>query len=995
MERRDIPLKQIEQLANKRFEKNGTGRGTGYKHFQRWLREMQFQVDANGNFLPPGHDWKAYQQSKGNMQSAAQTNQLSSGNWTELGPTNWTTSTGGNPGVGRVRCFAIHPLDTTVIYVATEGGVWKSTNSGASWNSLTDDNGDRMLVFSIAIAPSNKNILYAGLGGTGVIKSTDAGNTWTGTATGPASITKKVLIHPANADLVFASSGSGIYRSADGGDSWTQVHDKSKEDIEFKPGNPDIMYASGFGDLPTNISPVWRSSDNGITWTPVDAAHGMQIDGRTQIAITPANPNIVYALQASGERFSRLYRSTNSGNTFAVVETGDPAAGHNYFSYDIAANDSSGIAHHAMAICGHPTNEHDVHLASVNIWNTSDGGKNFNINTYWHYPDNAPLGYVHADVHYLEYVGKTLYTTTDGGIFKSRDNGITWTDLSAGLGNAILYQISNSKTNANVYAAAAQDNGSIIHNNNGWVSWVGGDGVDCIVSHANENTAWGMVQFGHMVRTENGGQTATGLGRPAAGNFLSVMVQHPATASTLFAGLSGVYKSTDNGAFWTKISGNVIPSFVDVLAVAQTNPSYIYAAAGNKLYVTKNGGASWTTITAPLTISGVAISPLNPEKIWITSQTNTFVNKILASVNAGTAFTDISFNLPNILPRCITVDDNLKESVYVGMGVGVYYIDKTMSAWLDMTDNLPKAPVNDIEIQQSSGKLRVATLGRGVWEMPLFIPPCGNATGLQVSQVTYNSARLTWNAVAGVVNYTVQYKGLSDLFPINATATQNLINLANLRPGEFYTAKVMANCEGVSGNFSTSVTFITPPNPCAAPPGLVATPSYFSASLSWGAVSNVQYYEVRYKKTTDANFLVAATNLTSTSYVLTPLAMNTDYQVQVWAFCSVGSPNVSARIFKTLNLFGRTAASEMVEEEKTAPLGIAPNPVQDRLYILSAPDINRDAKVELVNMNGGVMLTVKHNNLKNGIDVSALKPGMYRLRIIEKGKSMGVSFVKL
>ena len=253
MDREDISFTQIQDLAKHYFDSVGTGQGTGYKQYQRWKFERKFHLDENGFFIKPTIERERYLEAIGNM---PQPNNLLSV-YTELGPWSWTYTSGWNPGVGRITSVAVYPADTTIIYVSSPGGgIWKSTNSGTTWLPLVDNNSSYMSIFNLAIDPTNSNIVYAAINGGGVIKTINGGTTWAATGSGPSG-TKKILIDPTNTNIVFATSGSGIHRSINGATSWTLVHNTaSKEDIEFKPGNVNIMYASGTGG--SIISAVYK-----------------------------------------------------------------------------------------------------------------------------------------------------------------------------------------------------------------------------------------------------------------------------------------------------------------------------------------------------------------------------------------------------------------------------------------------------------------------------------------------------------------------------------------------------------------------------------------------------------------------------------------------------------------------------------------------------------------------------------------------------------------
>ena len=308
MQRNDLTIQQVESIADRHFKIVGKGRGTGYKQYQRWLYEQKFHLNADGSFISPEKEFLAYQDAIRRMprKSGWRVDKP----WTQLGPAGWLATSGWNPGTGRITSIAIHPsLESTIYVTSPGGGIWKSTNAGASWAPLIDNvNSSWMNLFNITIDPSNTSVLYAGLTSGGVIKSADAGVTWAATGSGPSTI-RKVIVNPSNSNIVLAVASNGVFRSANAGASWTSVNGTSTQDIEFKPGDPTVVYASSSG------SAFLKSTDGGVSWTTIT----LPASGRALIGVSPNNPTVVYVVQASGSLFGRFYKSTDSGSTFATT----------------------------------------------------------------------------------------------------------------------------------------------------------------------------------------------------------------------------------------------------------------------------------------------------------------------------------------------------------------------------------------------------------------------------------------------------------------------------------------------------------------------------------------------------------------------------------------------------------------------------------------------------------------------------------------------------
>lgn len=713
MDRTDISINEANRLATLHFDSAGTDRGTGYKHFQRWLYERRFHTDEKGYFISAQTEWNNYMQSRNSLLA----NRAVSANWTQLGPFTWNRTTSWNPGTGRLAAFAIHPSNESIIYVGSPGGgIWKTTNGGTTWQPLTDNNSTRMSIFALTIDPANQNIVYAGTtGSNGLLKSTDGGATWNLTGSGPTGTIRKILIHPTSTNIVFACATNGIYRSTNSGTSWTQVHSGSKEDIEFKPDDVNIMYATG--------NDVFRSTNNGVSWTSVGSSEGITNTGRTLVAVTAADPNYVYIVQANGSLFGRMYKSTNAGVSFTTTVIGNPTSGTNYFGYETSGTGTTGQATHDMALDVSPTNKAEVYIAGIICWKSTNEASSFTALTAWSLPNS--IGYNHADVHGLFWVNNNIYSISDGGLFKSADAGDNWTDLSAGLGIRQFYRIANSQTNPNVITGGAQDNGTVARQSSGtWVDWLGADGMEGLVSPTNHLRLWGTSQNGSIYRSTNGGSSYSNLTKPANGDWVTPIAIHPTDETILYGGWTGVWKSVNSGSNWTNISSGVITTTVADLAIAPSAPTTIYASKGATLYVTFNDGLNWTVRTAPSTINDIAIDPTNPSKIWIACNSST--NRVFVSTDAGANFTNISSNLPSIVARTIVVDDNTPRGLYVGMNIGVYTQEEGTGSWTDFSDNLPMVAINELDIQKSSGVLRVATYGRGVWETPITAAPLVN-----------------------------------------------------------------------------------------------------------------------------------------------------------------------------------------------------------------------------------------------------------------------------
>lgn len=797
MERKDLTLDEIERRAAVYFQEHGTGKGSGNNQFQRWLYERRFHTDEKGYYIEPETEDRAYHQAVRNMG----VKNRGVFTWKEIGPKTWNQTSSWNPGVGRITSVAVNPADEKTIYVSSPGGgIWKTSDGGLNWAPLIDFvNSGWMNVFHLCLDPNNANIIYASLTSGGVLKSTNAGATWVVTGNGPSN-SRQVKVFSGNSSLVFCAATNGLWRSVNGGAVWKRVETNTAEDVEFNPANNAIMYACGNG----GTTYFRRSADTGKTWVGIDTNAGMYKLGRTLIAVTPANPARVYVLQASGSVMGRFYVSNDTGKTFQTTVIGDAAKGTNYLGYSQDGTDTKGQASYDLAICANPLNAGEVHIAGIICFKSTDAGKTFTATTVWTYPNAT--GYNHADVHSLEWVNKNIYSSSDGGVFRSLNNGGDWDELSTGLGVRQFYRIACSPVEPKIVVGGAQDNGCTFRRTDGnWYEWLGADGMDCLTSPNDPDLAIGTSQYGSLYKTTNAGQGYSGLNRPMAGNWVTPLVMHPRNHDTIWGGYSGVYRSDDGGGTWNKVTPS-INNNLDVLAVAPSNTKYIYTSRGNILYRSSNGGATVKTITAPATISSIYVSKYNPLKIWIAC--NSGSNRVYVSKNGGDTFIDIAAGLPTISARSVVVDEDAAETIYVGMSLGVYYRDTITKTWAEHAVGLPLVAVNEVELQKSGAKLRVATYGRGVWESDLrnVVLPCAppDVNTMMVDGVNHFSARVSWNPSDDAITYTTQYKRTTDTgWTTQSLATPNTRDtFTALKSNTAYKWRVRSNCNMNSGTFA-------------------------------------------------------------------------------------------------------------------------------------------------------------------------------------------------
>ncbi|QQX75589.1 MULTISPECIES: T9SS type A sorting domain-containing protein [Aequorivita] len=729
-------VQEIIDSAEAYFANRDKGRGTGYKQFKRWEYNALRMMNENG-YLPSVEErlteleqWNAY------LNATAASRSVLNDNWQELGPTDWNATSGWNPGVGRITGLAIEEgNENHMIIGANTGGVWRTIDGAQTWTPLCDYFSN-LSVYSVAIDPLDSDTYFFGSTNGRIFKSTDAGATWNLLGTIGNSIVNKILINPSNNNIIFATAENvGIYRSTDSGVTWNEpVADTRGYDVEFKPGDLSVVYASGSG--------FHKSTDGGATFTTI----GGFATGPKMIGVSANDPNTVYVLEATGSRFGGFYTSSNSGDSFTKINHGSL----NFFGYSTSGNDNSGQAPRDMGIAVNPTNVNEVHIAGILTWRSSNGGTTFSCTSDW-IPANAAsqnIGYCHADVDDLQYYGTTLYAITDGGVYKAENTGAVnanyYEDLTQGLGIRQFYKIGVSQTADVIVSGGAQDNGTSFYTQaTQWKDWLGADGMESFIDKTNSNIFYGTSQNGQLYRSQNGGNSYIGINEPGSGsgNWVTPFEQDPILVNTVYVGYNRVYKSSNLGGSWTSISQDLIGN-LDNMKISPTNNQVMYVSRGPFLFRTEDAGATdWVQTAFPGgTINSIAIHPTNPYKIAVAITGN---SRVMVSEDGGDTWIDYKKNLPNFSALALIWDNNGKDGLYLGMDYGIYYIDNTFTDWQPYSNLLPNVIINELDINNTTNMLYAATYGRGLWVSPLVDGTAGvNDTISEVSVSIYpNPAR--------------------------------------------------------------------------------------------------------------------------------------------------------------------------------------------------------------------------------------------------------------
>lgn len=784
--------------SNRQIEK-----GKGYKQFRRWEQFLAPRINQSGSVNQEAY-WQA-------LQEKATAVNYDTLNWKYIGPEKAPKfyNTDNISGNGRLNCIAFHPNIAQIIYVgAPSGGLWISEDYGQTWRTTTDKLNAIGISDIVVTTTDTSTVIYIATGdgdsgdtySIGILKSEDGGETWNPTSLGLSASNeiffRRLIMHPEQPNIMYATSTKGIYKTEDSWESYSLIQSDHFKDIEFHPNNHNILYATSFSN--EGQAHIFISDDGGSTFSIANLpSHSSGKISRIELAVSRGAPNTVHALCASAQDggFYALYRSTNSGNSWSLLYDNSR---ENLLGWSPGGTDKGGQGWYDLAMAISPQSPNHIIVGGINNWRSENGGTIWELSSWLYHIEK--FEYVHADQHMLAYSPHTyeLFAVNDGGIYRSSNYGETWVDISSNLQILQTYKLGSSHSNANKLICGNQDNGTFFYDSEKWNHIIGGDGMYCHIDKYNENLLYASAFNGDLYKSIDGGKKFEKI-KPESdlkGAWITPFIIHPQNNLTLYVAYKDIYKSTDAGENWIKISEGLSTENINSLAVAPSNDNYIYAATYNKIYKTTNGGSQWVEVPiqfSELSITSICISPNDANKIWISLSGYNELDKIFYSANGGGSWINYSTGLPNVPVNEVIMRLNSRNELYAATDIGVYYRNSDTSQWVDYSSQLPNVIVSDLEIIDDKNLLRASTYGRGIWEAELppallskanfesdILTGCLNAPINLYYRDTVKFDSLVWNIPeATILNSTINNDTITISFDKLGKKTIQLLHYSN------------------------------------------------------------------------------------------------------------------------------------------------------------------------------------------------------------------------
>lgn len=737
-----------------------------YMFMQRAYPSGQIKGDASRLAA----DWKRSKQSRTNQASQQEP-------WEFVGPLNIG---------GRITDIETVSEDESTIYVgAASGGIFKSVDSGSTWEAIFDDQ-SMLAIGDIAVDLGNTNFLAVGTGevnagggslaydGDGIYVSADAGATWENKGLQEVGSIGKVIIHPNDPDIIYVGAmgplfkndtNRGVYKTTDGGDSWSQVlfvaDNAGVVDMSIHPTNPDIIYAASWQRerTPENRiyggenSNIYKSTDGGITWAILDSglpSNGNE-KGRISIDISLSNPDVLYASYADA-----------TGNIQGIYKTED--GGDAWITKNSSQLTNVGFHWWFGGLFINPVDENEVYHVGFEMQKTVDGGDNWITS----FPG------VHVDQHALAFDpndASHVLLGNDGGLYTSTNSGVS-SVMDETLPITQFYRIFVDPSNGNKIYGGAQDNSTMRTTTGGDSDWQiinGGDGFQPLVDKDNTNVIYALSQRGFLRKSTNDGTQFTtvlnGVDPNDRNNWDTPIAFDPQDNDIVYYGTNRLYRSTDAAASWIAISpdltngpstGNLNFGSLTSIDVSPLDSDVIYVGADDgNVWGTTDGGINWMQLSTTLPnrwVTRVRASLLNADEVYVTFSGYRFgenEGSVFVSQNNGQDWTELSTDLPDIPVNDIEIDDF--GNLFIATDIGVLSSDNNGNSWEPFDDNMPPVVVTDIHIDQASQYMYAGTYGRSMYKVDIS----DNALSNEEVELMATSLKIFPNPAENEINVSV------------------------------------------------------------------------------------------------------------------------------------------------------------------------------------------------------------------------------------------------
>ena len=969
---------ETQKAYNKYIEGKEESSIPGWKMYRRWEYQTSFRLDEKGVKQKPNHNLLEFEKyySTGNKAGILR----DSVHWNEKGPFTIPLYSGG---LGRINGMGFHPTNANIFYVAaSSGGVWKTTDKGATWTSLTD-NLPVWGASDVAIDFSNPNIIYMATGdrdnsassGLGVWKSTDAGASWFASNNGMGNAeVAMMVINPFDAQSILAATSSGIYRTTDGGNFWvrTSPNNTYYKDIKYKPGDSSIVYAAQQGKF-------YRSTDGGWNWTLINS--GLPSAYRITIGVSPASANTVYLILCNSDSYIGTYRSTDSGLNFTMRSNAP-----NIMDNSQSGNGSYlGHSWYNQCCTVDPTNADIIYAGGINTWKSTNGGITWSISAY---SGSSSGSYVHADHHYHGFspVDGRMYIGSDGGVSYSDNAGNSWNDISDGLSIGQVYKIGQSATSKNLLINGYQDNGTSFYNGI-WQKVLGGDGMECIVDPLDTTVLFATTQNGYLRRSLNYGASMQGITSTITelpGDWVTPYIINHEVPSIMYAGYSNVWRTDNNKAgnvVFEKISNIFGGGKIKVLENSPANPDILYVSVSNGQLLRSDNvtsaGPSYTFLTSNLPTStwprDIAAHPKDENIVYIAQS-----NNIYKSTDKGLTWTDISGTLPNVSINCIAIDSNSNENLYVGTDLGVYFKGAWMSDWLPFTSGLPfSAFISELEIyydkDPNESRIKAGTYGRGMWSSPLYTQLIADFDADEFQACPGQPIHFLDNSEGFYTNMEWLFPGgtPSSSTSLSPTVVYNSVGTYNVKLLIWNSAEQdVVEKTGFISIDSTMKMSVNPANSLISGGESISLRASGAVSYSWTPTASLDN--------------------PNKSIVLASPAVSTTYTVDgVNAYCQPSNAQTTASVIVQVGI----ESVNFLEGRIT----LYPNPVNDKLTVrindLSQSQLELSIMDASGKLNYSEVIHVKSSSYSNEISTALLSNGLYIISLTSGSDHFSYKFM--